>query len=72
MKLSNDLADIVGKKEASRGECIRELWVYIKKNDLQDPANKQFFKPDKKMAKVFGTDRVRGFGMLKFLSSHVS
>ena len=72
MKLSDDLADIVGKKEASRGECIRELWVYIKKNDLQDPANKQFFKPDKKMAKVFGTDRVRGFGMLKFLSSHVS
>ena len=72
MKLSNDLADIVGKKEASRGECIRELWVYIKKNDLQDPANKQFFKPDKKMAKVFGTDRVRGFGMLKFLSSHLS
>ena len=52
MKLSADLADIVGKKEASRAECIKELWAYLKKNNLQDPANKQFFTPDKKMAKV--------------------
>ena len=53
MKLSADLADIVGKKEASRAECIKELWAYLKKNNLQDPANKQFFTPDKKMAKVY-------------------
>lgn len=52
MKLSNDLAEIVGKKEASRAECIKQLWAYIKKNNLQDPENKQFFTPDKKMAKV--------------------
>ena len=72
MKLSDDLADIVGKKEASRAECVKELWAYIKKNDLQDPKNKQFFKPDKKLAKVFGTDRIRGFGMVKFLKTHLS
>merc|ERR1711976_1139082 len=65
MKLSADLADIVGKKEASRAECI-------KKNNLQDPENKQFFNPDKKMAKVFGSDRIRAFGMAKFLSAHLS
>ena len=52
MKLSADLADIVGKKEASRAECIKQLWAYIKKNNLQDPENKQFFTPDKKMSKV--------------------
>ena len=52
MKLSAELADIVGKKEASRAECIKQLWAYIKKNNLQDPENKQFFNPDKKMAKV--------------------
>ena len=72
MKLSDDLADIVGKKEASRAECVKELWAYVKKNDLQDPKNKQFFKPDKKLAKVFGTDRIRGFGMVKFLKTHLS
>merc|ERR1712083_770080 len=48
MKLSAELADIVGKKEASRAECIKQLWAYIKKNNLQDPENKQFFNPDKK------------------------
>ena len=52
MKLSADLADVVGKKEASRAECIKQLWAYIKKNNLQDPENKQYFTPDKKMAKV--------------------
>jgi upstream activation factor subunit UAF30 len=72
MKLSGELGDIVGKKEASRDECIKQLWAYIKKNNLQDPENKQFFVPDKKMAKVFGSDRIRAFGMAKFLSAHLS
>ena len=58
MKLSADLADIVGKKEASRAECIKQLWAYIKKNNLQDPENKQFFTPDKKMAKVIIYDYI--------------
>merc|ERR1712080_454772 len=71
MKLSAELADIVGKKEASRAECIKQLWAYLKKN-LQDPENRQFFTPDKKMAKVFGNDKIRAFGMAKFLSSHLS
>merc|ERR1712223_637627 len=31
MKLSAELGDIVGKKEASRAECIKQLWAYIKK-----------------------------------------
>ena len=39
---------------------------------VQDPENKQFFIPDKKMAKVFGTERMRCFSMSKFLSAHLS
>ena len=72
MKLSPELAEVVGKKEASRAECIKQLWAYLKKNNLQDPENKQFFTPDKKMAKVFGTERMRAFAMSKFLSAHLS
>ena len=72
MKLSTELADVVGKKEASRAECVKQLWAYIKKHNLQDPENKQYFKPDKKMAKIFGEEKLRGFGMTKFLSSHLS
>ena len=34
-KLSPELADIVGKKEASRTELMKLLWAYIKKNNLQ-------------------------------------
>jgi len=70
--LSSDLADLVGKSEATRGECIKQLWAYIKEHDLQDPDNKQYFKPDKKMAKVFGEDKMRGFGMSKHIGKHLS
>ena len=72
MKLSADLAEVVGKKEASRAECVKQLWAYLKKNNLQDPENKQFFTPDKKMAKIFGPDRIRAFSMSKFLSAHLT
>merc|ERR1712141_197526 len=72
MKLSADLADIVGTKEASRAQCIKELWAYLKKHNLQDAENKQYFTPDKKMAKIFGTEKIRAFGMAKFLEAHLS
>merc|ERR1712008_302949 len=70
LKLSSDLADIVGKKEASRAECIKELCAYLKKHNLQTPDNKQFFLPDKKMAKVFGSDKIRAFSMSKHIGAH--
>ncbi len=72
MKLSPELAAIVGKKEASRAECVKQLWAYIKKHNLQDPENKQFFKPDPTMAKVFGKDKMRAFAMSKYIGSHLS
>lgn len=71
-KLSSDLSDVVGKKEATRAEVVKQLWAYIKEHKLQDPQNKQFFIPDKRMAKIFGTDKIRGFGMAKHLSKHLS
>ena len=63
---------IVGKDEASRAECIKELWAYLKKHNLQDSENRQYFVPDKKMAKIFGTEKLRGFGMAKFLNDHLT
>lgn len=70
-KLSADLAAITGFPELSRGQVIKYLWAYIKQHNLQDPENKQYFKPDKKMAKVFGEDKIRGFGMAKFIGAHL-
>merc|ERR1712117_290037 len=65
-KLSPELADIVGKTVASRAELMKLVWNYIKEKQLQDPDNKQYFTPDKKMAKVFGANKMKGFGMAKF------
>merc|ERR1711909_260512 len=70
-KLSADLSAIIGKKEACRSEIVKELWAYLKKNNLQDPEMKQWFTPDKKMAKVFGKDKMKGFAMTKFINPHL-
>ena len=71
-KLSEDLADICGVEEASRGECMKYLFAYIKEHGLKDPEDGRFFNPDKKMAKVFGKDKLRSFSMSKFIGKHLS
>ena len=35
LKLSADLAAIVGKEKASRAECVKLLWAYLKAKELQ-------------------------------------
>lgn len=54
-KLSSDLAKIVNASEMSRPEVTKQVWVYIKKHNLQDPTNKRLIRPDAALAKVFGT-----------------
>ena len=71
-KLSEDLADICGVEEASRGACMKYLFAYIKEHGLKDPEDGRFFNPDKKMAKVFGKDKLRSFSMSKFIGKHLS
>ena len=72
MKVSADLAAIVGKNKATFFECYRILRAYIKENNLRDPENKLFFTPDKKMAKVFGSDRIPVNSMTKVLNKNLS
>ena len=72
MKLSEELADICGVEEASRGQCMKHLFAYIKEHGLKDPENGHFFTPDKKMSKVFGADKIKAFGMAKYLGPHLS
>merc|ERR1712210_276257 len=75
LNLSDDLSNLVGAKKGeklSRPEVVKRLWAYIKENKLQDPENKQFFKPDKKMEPIFGKDKIRAFGMAKFLKTHLT
>ena len=71
-KLSADLAAIVGVKEASHTGCMKLLWAYLKENELQDPGCRQYFTPDSKMALVFGTEKIQGFSMAKYLKTHLT
>ena len=54
-KLSTELSQVLGVKEATRPEATKLIWDYIKSNKLQDPANKRLIRPDEKLSKVFGS-----------------
>merc|ERR1712083_307923 len=53
-------------------EVVKRLWAHIKTNKLQDPENKQYFVPDTKMQPIFGKEKIRAFGMAKFLKTHLT
>lgn len=72
LTLSDDLAAIVGTKEAPRHEVVKQMWAYIKENKLQDPKNKQFAICDEKLHKIIGTKKFKCFGMVKYLKDHMS
>ncbi|MBI4098751.1 MAG: hypothetical protein HY437_01800, partial [Candidatus Magasanikbacteria bacterium] len=54
LKPSAQLAAIVGANPLPRGEVVKKLWAYIKKNNLQNPANKRNIMADDKLRPVFG------------------
>ena len=41
MTLDAILSDIIGDKPVPRTEIVKKLWVYIKKNGLQDKKNRR-------------------------------
>ncbi len=73
MNVSDELAAVVGKGPMPRSEVVKALWVYIKKNDLQDPTNKRNINADAALKKVFGGKAVVNmFEMTKLVSKHLS
>jgi chromatin remodeling complex protein RSC6 len=73
LKVSADLAEIVGKGPMPRTEVVKKLWVYIKKHNLQNPKNKRNILADAKLVKVFkGKKEVSMFDMTKLVSAHLT
>lgn len=73
MTVSADLAAVVGNGPLPRSEVVKKLWVYIKKGNLQDPANKRNIVADAALTKVFGGKKVVNmFEMTKLVSKHLS
>jgi upstream activation factor subunit UAF30 len=73
LKVSAELAAVVGAGPMPRTEVVKKLWVYIKKNNLQDPKNKRNIVADAALLKVFGGKKVVNmFEMTKLVSKHLS
>jgi chromatin remodeling complex protein RSC6 len=66
------LSAVVGDKPIPRTELTKKLWVYIKKNGLQDKKKKTNINADDKLKAVFGGKKtVSMFEMTKLVSKHV-
>ena len=66
------LAAVVGASPLPRTEVTKKVWDYIKKLDLQDPANRRMINADDKLKAVFGGKaQVSMFEMTKLISDHL-
>jgi len=66
------LAKVVGDQPLPRTELTKQLWIYIRKNGLQDAQNKTLINADENLKAVFdGKAQVSMFEMTKLVSGHV-
>ncbi len=73
LKVSDDLAGVIGKGPMPRSEVVKKLWEYIRKNNLQDSKNRRNINADAKLKTVFsGKGVVNMFEMNKLVSKHLS
>ncbi|KAJ6848038.1 uncharacterized protein M6B38_116070 [Iris pallida] len=69
--VSPELQAIVGEPTMARTEIVKQLWAYIRKNNLQDPANKRKIICNDELRLLFETDSTDMFKMNKLLSKHI-
>mgnify|MGYP001614510446 CR=1 FL=1 len=73
LTVSAELEAVVGKGPLPRGQVVKKLWEYIKKNDLQDAKNRRNINADAKLKPIFGGKAtVNMFEMTKLVSKHLS
>jgi upstream activation factor subunit UAF30 len=66
------LAEVIGSKPLPRTDMIKKIWDYIKKNNLQDKANKRMINADAKLKTLFGgKSQVSMFDLAKIVSQNV-
>ncbi|CAL0311535.1 unnamed protein product [Lupinus luteus] len=69
--LSPQLQELMGAPEMARTEVVKQLWVYIREKDLQDPENRRNIICDEPMRAIFGVNSINMFQMNKALSKHI-
>ena len=66
------LSAVVGGNPMPRTEITKKLWVYIKKNNLQDAKERRMINADDKLKPVFGgKGKVSMFEMTKLVNKHI-
>ena len=69
---NDTLAAIVGAKPLPRTEIVKKLWVYIKKNNLQDKKNKRNINADAKLLPLFSNKKqVTMFDLATIISKNI-
>ncbi len=72
MMPSEALSAVIGGKAMPRTEVTKKLWVYIKKNGLQDAKKRTMINADDNLKAVFGGKKqVSMFEMTKLVSKHL-
>ncbi|KAF9073576.1 SWIB/MDM2 domain-containing protein [Rhodocollybia butyracea] len=69
--LSPPLAALLQIDKLSRPQVVKQLWVYIKGNERQNPANKREILCDDGLRAVFNVDKIDMFKMNKVLGQHL-
>jgi chromatin remodeling complex protein RSC6 len=72
LKVSSQLAAVVGAGPMPRSQVVKKLWEYIKSHNLQNPNNKRNIKADDKLRPIFGKDEVNMFEMTKLVAKHLT
>lgn len=70
LQLSQALQDFLGERELPRTQVVKQVWDYIKQNDLQNPNDRREILCDDKMKPIFG-DKMTMFTLNKILSNHI-
>lgn len=65
------LAAIVGATPLPRTEVTKQVWVYIKKHNLQDATDRRMINADAKLKKIFNKPQASMFEMTKMISQHL-
>ncbi|KAK7691731.1 hypothetical protein QCA50_005131 [Cerrena zonata] len=69
--LSEPLAILLGIEKLSRPQVVKQIWVYIKANDLQNPEDKREIMCDEKLKDLFHADKINMFKMNQLLGQHL-
>ncbi|KAL6543465.1 hypothetical protein OROHE_010087 [Orobanche hederae] len=69
--LSSQLQKFTGVQQLARTQVAKQIWCYIRENNLQDPSYRRDIICDDTLRDLFGVDIINMFQMNKELAKHI-